>query len=306
MMNWEKIGLIFRPTSKREWMLTHASLPVAVSTRDCFYRVYFSARDGQNRSHVGYVELDIRQPTEILSVSDKPVLTPGPLGRFDDHGVYAASIVEQNGTHFMYYIGWNPGARGPLFYSSIGLAVSDDGGKTFRKTSVAPILARSEHDPCLVTSPFVMIENGIWRMWYVSGFKWEEEKDGLHSYYHIKYAESKDGVEWQRNGLVCIDLQGRERNIARPCVIKEGGVYKMWYSYNKGQGYRIGYAESPDGYKWMRKDAEAGIDISPTGWDSKAMAYPGVFIHEGKKYMLYNGNEYGREGFGLAVESSAI
>jgi hypothetical protein len=206
----------------------------------------------------------------------------------------------------MYYIGWNPGDRKPLFYSSIGLAVSENRGITFKKMFCAPIMARSEFDPCLVTAPCVRIDNGIWRMWYVSGFKWEEKGGRLQSYYHIKYAESKDGVHWVRNGLVCIDLKEGETNIARPCVLKENGTYKMWYSYDAGHEYRIGYAESPDGYAWTRLDNEAGIDVSLSGWDSKALAYPWVFSHEGRKYMLYNGNEFGKEGFGLAVEDHEV
>ena len=300
-MKWNKIGLIFSPSGQYPWMLTHAALPVAIPLGGDIYRVYFSSRDEQNRSHVGYVEFDIRSPKDTLHISNEPVLVPGPLGHFDDHGVYAASIVGRDQKLSMYYIGWSPGVRAPLFYSSIGLAVSEDGGESFNKISPSPIIARSEFDPCLVTSPCVMIENEIWRMWYVSGIKWEESDSSLHSYYHIKYAESKDGVHWERSGLVCIDLRPGEWNIARPCVLKEDGIYKMWYSYNAGQGYRIGYAESYDGQAWTRRDKEAGIDVSRSGWDSKALAYPWVFDHEGKKYMLYNGNDFGKEGFGLAV-----
>jgi predicted GH43/DUF377 family glycosyl hydrolase len=299
-MNWSKQGLVFSPSGQHAWMQTHASLAVPLKLDGDFYRIYFASRDTQNRSHVGYVELNIKKPAEIRYISPLPVLAPGPLGHFDDHGVYAASIVEYQEKLFMYYIGWNPGARRPLFYSSIGLAVSEDYGKSFRKSFSVPILTRSEFDPCLVTSPYVLRDGDKWRMWYVSGFKWEEVDDELHSYYHIKYAESKDGVEWERNGLVCIDLRAGERNIARPCVIKEDGMYKMWYSYNLGDGYRAGFADSTDGYVWTRRDEEAGIDVSESGWDSEAIDYPWVFIHEGRKYMLYNGNGFGRDGFGIA------
>ena len=282
-------------------MLTHASAPVAVRIGEYVYRVYFSARDDRNRSHVGYVELDIRRPAEVLSVSTQPVLAPGPLGLFDDHGVYASSIVKRGEKLLMYYIGWNPGVRGALFYSSIGLAVSHDGGNTFQKHSVAPIMARSEYDPCLVTAPFVMVDDGRWRMWYVSGFKWEEDESGLHSFYHVKYAESADGISWERGGRVAIDLRPGERNIGRPCVVKESGRYRMWYSYSGDAGYRIGYAESADGYNWTRLDKQAGIEVSESGWDSQALAYPWVMRHEGRGYMFYNGAGFGRDGFGLAV-----
>jgi hypothetical protein len=284
-------------------MQTHASLPVALRLGGNIYRVYFASRSEKNHSHIGYVEFDITSPKEILYLSSEPVMAPGPLGYFDDHGVYAASLVLHEQKLFMYYIGWNPGVRSPLFYASIGLAISEDRGRTFHKMFSAPIMARSEFDPCLVTSPCVILDNGIWRMWYVSGFKWEEKNGSLYSYYHIKYAESKDGILWERNGLVCIELLSGERNIARPCVVKHNNTYEMWYSYNAGQGYKIGYAESSDGYVWNRKDAEAGIDLSESGWDSKTLAYPWVFSHEERKYLLYNGNEFGREGFGLAVET---
>jgi hypothetical protein len=299
-MKWQKLGLVFGATGEREWMRSHASAPLALSLGGDRYRVYFATRDDCNRSHIGFVEFDLNNPQEIFNVAREPVLAPGPLGHFDDHGVFASSIIAHEKRLLLYYIGFCPGVRRPLYYASIGLAQSDDGGRSFRKPFAAPIMSRSEYDPCLVTGPSVMLDNGIWRMWYVSGFKWLEEAGELHSYYHIKYAESEDGMQWQRNGVVCIDLRPGERNISRPCVVKEGDGYRMWYSYNVGQGYRIGYAESPDGYVWIRRDDEAGIEVSDAGWDSKALAYPYVINHQGTKYMFYNGNEFGKDGFGLA------
>lgn len=284
-------------------MRTHAANPVALHLEGDRYRIYFATRDGEQRSHVGAIEFNLSAPHKSLQVVDEPVLAPGPLGSFDDHGVYAASIVEREKDIYMYYIGWNPGLPAPLFYTSIGLAVSHDGGRRFEKLSKAPILARSEFDPWMVSAPFVMLEDERWRMWYISGLKWEKIDGQLVSYYHIKYAESANGIRWEREGLICLDLREGERNIARPCVIKDEGLYKAWYSYNVDAGYRIGYAESPDGYRWTRLDDRAGIEPSVSGWDSKALAYPWVFIHEGRKYMLYNGNDFGKEGIGLAVEA---
>ena len=301
-MKWHKLGLIFKPDKKMYWQQSHAALPFAVHLRGDIFRIYYSSRDKGNRSHVGYVEIDIKEPQKLLFITKEPILKPGPLGCFDDYGVYASSIVDYQGKKYMYYIGWNPGKVKPLFYSSIGLAISIDGGVTFKKFSTVPIFARSEYDPCLVTSPFVMIEKRIWRMWYISGYQWEWKNHQARSYYHVKYAESEDGINWQRKGVICIDHSSREeKNIARPCVIKEGDSYKMWYSFDKGKGYRIGYAESKVGKKWKRKDEEAGINISKSGWDSQATAYPFVFTHKGKKYILYCGNKHGKDGFGLAV-----
>jgi hypothetical protein len=63
----------------------------------------------------------------------------------------------------------------------------------------------------------------------------------------------------------------------------------------------IGYADSKDGLEWGRKDDLAVVDISNAGWDSEMVEYPFVFDHKGNRYMLYNGNEYGKTGFGLAI-----
>jgi hypothetical protein len=139
-------------------------------------------------------------------------------------------------------------------------------------------------------------------MWYVSAVKWTLENGMPKHYYHIRYAESSDGVHWRRDGTVCIDFASADEHaFARPCVLKDGdGCYRMWYSY-RGERYRIGYAESADGIVWQRRDDCAGIEPSAAGWDAEMIEYPAVFDAAGRRYMLYNGNGYGRTGIGLAV-----
>jgi len=133
----------------------------------------------------------------------------------------------------------------------------------------------------------------------VSGVGWRHRDQPR---YNIKYATSKDGKVWDRKGHVCIDFASDEEDaLARPYVLKDGDVYKMWFSH-KGLAYRLGYAESEDGLNWIRNDAFAGITVSESGWDSEMIEYAAVFSCDGRKYMLYNGNNYGYEGIGLAVE----
>ena len=74
------------------------------------------------------------------------------------------------------------------------------------------------------------------------------------------------------------------------------------YRSDVNASYRIGYAESTDGLDWTRKDEATGIDRSPAGWDSEMMAYPYVVIHQNKRYLFYNGNGFGKSGFGYAVQ----
>ncbi len=296
---WIKKGLIFAPEENSDWLFSHAALPVVDRIGDS-YRVYVSSRDKQGRAQVGYFDIDLEKPEKILRVSEKPVIGLGSLGAFDDNGVTTSWIVNHGQKKYHYYSGWSLGVTVP-FYFYVGLAISEDGGETYQRASPAPILERNDIDPYLTASPCVLVEDGRWRMWYASGTGWKMKDDQPQHYYHIKYAESADGIHWKREGVVCIDYQSpKEYAIARPCVIKEGGIYKMWYSY-RGTSYRIGYAESVDGLEWAREDRESGIDVSESGWDSEMIEYPYVFDHEGMRYMLYNGNGYGKTGIGLAV-----
>jgi hypothetical protein len=84
--------------------------------------------------------------------------------------------------------------------------------------------------------------------------------------------------------------------------MKDRDGYHMWFSYRSGTGlkYRIGYAHSHDSIIWERK-SNSGIDVSISGWDSEMICYPFVFDFKGNRYMLYNGNDFGKTGFGLAI-----
>lgn len=302
-MSWNKLGLIFEPPTDLSWMHTHSAVPCALHLHADVYRIYFTGRDRANRAHVGWFEMDIQDPRSTLAVSRDAVLAPGPLGSFDEHGAMTSWLVPDQDRLLLYYTGWARGLSVP-FVNSIGLAASHDGGRTFAKNSEGPILGRDRVDPYFVANPCVLKEADGWKMWYLSCLRWCLEDGKPKHYYHLRYASSGDGVNWRREGKVCIDFASpSEYAISRPCVLKENGVYRMWYSY-RGDRYRIGYAESLDGIQWRRLDAEAGIDISASGWDSEMVEYAFVFKHQGRHYMLYNGNDYGRTGIGLAVKDA--
>lgn len=298
-MKWIKKGLIFVPSGKIEWMRTHAALPFTDKLENNVYRIYFSTRDSQNRAHLGFIETDINDPKKILHVSEKPVLAPGELGMFDDSGTMASSLVNYKGKKYLYYTGWNLGITVP-FRWSIGLAISHDGGKTFVKYSRSPIMDRNAVDPLFVGSPTVIIDDGLWKMWYISSMKWVRIDNKLHAPYFIKYAESENGIDWERKDVTCIDLRQDEVGIGRASILKENDIYQMWYSVFTKQ-YKIGYAVSRDGVHWDRKDGLVGIDTSEEGWDSQSIEYSYVLDHDGTMHMFYNGNDYGKSGFGHAI-----
>ena len=76
----------------------------------------------------------------------------------------------------------------------------------------------------------------------------------------------------------------------------------MFYSIRiKHKGYRLGYAESIDGIKWIRKDNEMNLDVSKDDFDNEMICYSSVIEINGKLVMFYNGNGFGKTGFGYAL-----
>jgi hypothetical protein len=309
-VKWVKRGLIFEPTAEFDWnKRAYASVPTVYKVSENILRIYYTARDMENKTNISYIEVEADNPKNILYTHEKSVLNFGKLGMFDDCGTMVSHVIDVNNEVWMYYIGWN--VRNTIAYhNSIGLAISKDGGITFKKFSEGPLFDRTYKEPYFNAAPFVLKEDNIWKMWYLSNTDWVEYKGKSEPFYHIKYAESNNGIDWKREGKVAIDYKDKnECGIVRACVLKDNGIYKMWYAHrslqnyrtDKNNSYRIGYAESNNGINWNRKDKEVGIDVSESGWDSEMIEYPFVYDHNGKRYMIYNGNTFGKTGFGYAV-----
>jgi len=297
-MRWRKLGHVYAPDGSKPWMCSHAANPVAEPIAGDRFRIYFSARDGENRSSISFIEIDLNEPSRILAEADEPVLAPGDLAMFDDSGCSIGCMLAVAEKRYLYYMGWHLTVRVP-WQNALGLAVSDAPGQPFKRISRFPIVPLDEGDPYTISYPWVIRDNGVFRMWYGSNVEWgPRQRDMRHL---IKYAESPDGIQWIRNGLVALDFNApAEYAMCKPCVLKSGGTYEMWFC-SRGERYRIRYAQSPDGIRWTRLDAHAGIDVSASGWDSDMIEYPCVFEHGRRRYLLYAGNGYGRTGFGLAV-----
>ena len=255
-MKWIKKGLIYEPNTSFEWNSKgYASVPTVYKISEDILRIYFTARDINNKTNISYIEVEADDPSNILYIHEKSVLSLGKIGMFDDCGAMVSHVIDVNNEVWMYYIGWN--VRNTISYhNSIGLAISKDGGMTFEKFSEGPLFDRTYKEPYFNAAPFVLKENGIWKMWYLSNTDWVEYEGKSEPFYHIKYAESENGIDWKREGKVAIDYKDEnECGIVRACVLKDSDTYKMWYAHrnlqnyrtNKNSSYRIGYAESSDG-----------------------------------------------------------
>ena len=306
-MYWKKLGHIFCANGNSSWLHSHAMIPIAEQIDGSIFRIYFSSRDIQNRGHGAFVEIDLRDHTKILRISSNPVLVPGSLGCFDDSGALPNSIVRVGRRKLLYYTGINLGVTVKI-RNSIGLAEWNEDTQCFERCYSGPIIDRTKEFPHFVATPEVMYENGIYRAWFTSCTEWRIEGGVPKHFYRLEYAESLDGINWLREGKIAIDYQDRlEYAMGVPRVVKDGGLYKMWFCARgtvAAPSYRIYYADSIDGVVWNRKTDSEVLSVSSHGWDSEMVCYPYIFDYRGERYMLYNGNDYGRTGFGLAVWSN--
>lgn len=304
-MVWNKLGLVYVPTGKQDWIHSHAFIPTSTMLTAERLRVYAAFLDANKVGRIGFIDLDASNPLRILGVSEFPALDIGEPGTFDDNGVAPLCVLEHEGRILMYYLGFQLGVK-VRYTMFAGLAVSADGGHTFQRHSRVPVLDRSDRELFVRSAAYVHHHNDRWRMWYVAGDRWIEVHGKQVPTYNLRYLESPDGVTWGKEGTVCLDLHGQDEfGFGRPFVIQKDGRYNMWYSIRTiSKGYRIGYAESQDGLNWVRKDSEVGIDVSETGWDSQMICFACVQETKYGTYMFYNGNNFGETGFGVAVLKS--
>lgn len=299
-MRWSKLGQLYNPQSIHPKLASHAANPLAVMLAGDVYRIFYSGRDLQNRSSIGFVDVDIVK-REVVHICAEPVFEYGPENSFYSHGVSIGNCYEVDGRRYILFMGWQcpPGAHwrgdiGRLMLRS-DFSVCLDSDTPFMTTDVS--------DPVSLSYPWVLRDrDGSYRMWYGSTVTWDfGNGEMLHV---INHAISTDGHQWQRLGLAVPYALGHAQAFSHPTVaVNESGEYHMWFSYRGGTGqkYRIGYACSQDCEKWELRLSEVGLDVSSSGWDSEMIEYPFVFDHKGHRFMLYNGNGYGHTGFGLAM-----
>jgi len=299
-MKWEKLGRLYKPEVRHPKLLTHAANPLAMLIENDLYRVYYSGRDINNRSSVGYIDIDLHS-REVVYVHNKPVFSHGDKDTFYSHGVSIGNSYESNGTKYILFMGWQcqPGEH---WMGEIGrLKVNKDMSLSLDLEKA--YITTDDTDPVSLSYPWVLKElDGSYVMWYGSTRTWDAGNgEMLHV---INKAISRDGHSWKKCGLELPFSIDVAQAFSRPTVVGNANDgYRMWFSYRSGMGdkYKIGYASNNNKNEWILDLNNSGITCSKDGWDSEMIEYPFVFKHKEKLYMLYNGNEYGKTGIGLAV-----
>ncbi|HEA3084661.1 MULTISPECIES: hypothetical protein [Aeromonas] len=298
---WKKLGLLYSPLKKKRHpkLISHATNPLAVHLYNDVFRVYYSGRDGKNRSSVGAVDIDIVRQI-IITDHQEPFFQHGPKGSFYEDGVSIGNCYTVGARRYILFMGWqNPADshwRGDIGQLTI---MQDD---SLQLTQTQPLFTADAVDPVSVSYPWVMQTGPAhYDMWYGSTLNWcAENGEMVHV---INHAHSGNGIDWEKTGLAVPYRLNYAQAFSRPTVIENDNQYlDMWFSYRCGTGrkYRIGYAHN-NGSGWKLDLENSGIDVSESGWDSEMIEYPFVFKHKDRFYMLYNGNGYGQTGFGLAV-----
>jgi hypothetical protein len=315
-MKLTKRGRIFDPTHHTlpNGCVQFAQSPQALVFED-FVRIYFSTRavdeaNGKYLSHVAFVDMR-KNLREVIRVSDKTVIPLGGLGCFDEHGIFPMNVLRHGDRIYGYTCGWSRRVSVSVD-TGIGLAVSRDDGLTFQRIGEGPLLGASLHEPCLVGDGFVKVIGGSFHMWYIFGTGWQRLAPGAAAErtYKIGHAVSTDGVQWVKEEArqIIADRLGADESQALPTVVEIGGRHHMFFCYREsfdfrktqGRGYRIGHAWSDDLSHWTRDDDCALPEAGPGEWDCEMQCYPHAFECDGRFFLLYNGNAFGRHGFGLA------
>lgn len=299
---WRKLGLLFCPSGEKRHpkLLTHAANPLPVHVKDDVYRVFFSGRDAQNRSSVGAVDIDLAK-RQVLYEHPAPFFEHGAPGSFYADGVSIGNCYESARGRFMLFMGWSSPPDGH-WWGQIGRLRVDEQLQLSLDGQGEPFMKLDARDPISLSYPWVEREGpSQLRMWYGSTLQWDAgNREMIHL---IRQATSIDGEQWHKLDADLPHRLGQAQAFSRPTVVRDEEGHHMWFSYRSGSGqtYRIGYAHSQDGREWRLALEHAGIDVSADGWDAEMIEYPFVLEHDGQRYMFYNGNGYGRTGFGLAV-----
>ncbi len=315
-MKWLKKGLVFNPSN---YNLPNGCKEFAQSPQtlvfDDFVRVYFSTRKkdtatGKYLSFIAFADFD-KDLKKVVNISSENVIELGELGTFDEHGIFPINILRHEDKIFAYTCGWSRRVSVSV-ETSTGLAQSFDNGITFKKIGAGPVLTSSLLEPFLVGDSFVKVYDGVFHMWYIFGQRWKQPTgtEPPARVYKIAHATSSDGINWKKEEgkQIIEDLLNEDECQALPTITKIGSIYHMYFCFrqstdfraNAARGYRLGYAWSDDLKNWKRDDGNSGIEFSTSGWDSEMMCYPHIFQAWGKVYLLYNGNEFGKFGFGVA------
>jgi|688.fasta_scaffold264564_2 hypothetical protein len=299
-MTWDKKGLIWNSELQGD-LGSHSMIPTPIFVdNNRLIRIYYSIRDKEGKARPFFIEVESENPFNVVTKPQGPLLELGLPGTFDANGAAVCSVIQTpEGLIYMYYVGFEipTDIRYRMF---TGLAISTDGGLTFKKHSQTPILDRSNAELYFRCGPYVFIEDGIYKMYYVAGSSWIEVKNEITPQYSLKYVESSDGISWSTEGLEILTPNGDSYAYGRPWLYEVDGLKYIVISTRKKstksyeiENFRIDERKS-------LTQIECQLPLGTGGNDNEMIAYASVLKYKQKSYCFFNGNGFGRNGINLA------
>lgn len=295
---WEKRGLVFAPPGTG-LMRSHAMVPTPLVLPDRI-RVYFAACDAESRGRIFHVDLDRDDPRRILERGQAPALDLGPPGAFDADGVNPSQILTSEDRLILCYIGWQRISDEVPYTLFAGLAESVDGGLSFHRQGSGQILHAAPGERFFRTAPFMFPAPGGWDMLYIGGGAFFDGAAGKRiPTYSLCHTASADGRRWDaapRPALLRPDPARGEIGFGRPVLWQEGDEMTLLVSLRTREGYTQLQAR-PDagGLRW-----DSVLDGAAGEWESLMTGFAAPCRAGEWEYLFYNGNQFGRHGFGVA------
>jgi len=285
-----------------------------------FFRVFFSTRlkartiIDDTVSEIHFVDFN-QNFSEVIGFSTSPVINLGEKGGYDEHGIFPFHVRRFQNRLYGFISGWSRRVSVDVD-TSIGISESTNQGVTFERIGPGPIISSNFFDPFLVGDPWIMEQNKEYKMYYISGTKWERfevDGDSPQRTYKIRLATSTNLLDWYpQKGEIIESILGPNESQALPTVFEFKGLSIMAFCFrqssdfrtNPKRSYKLGFAYSLDSIKWTRNDDLLEISSHSSQWDQAMSCYPNINLVDGKVILLYNGNAFGKHGFGLAVSQA--
>lgn len=295
-MKFEKIAFIKTPVGYSDWITSHMMCPTPYIT-DQNIRIYCGFLDEFGISRIGWIEIDIHNPENILKVSKKPTLDIGRPGTFDDNGVVPSCMIDISGQKYLYYFGFQLVEK--VRYLMFG-NVATEGKRLYEY----PIFNRDRNSLFVKSAPFVFKYNNasFYECFYTSSNEFITINNKIIPKYNIRksFIFNYDYPDVQ--STIVVDFKDdKEFGIGRPYVIEHNNkVYLFYSTRSTDKKYSIGYSITDRWNKFNRYDDNLEILNKDNGSCNNDISYPAVIKINNSYYMFYNEGCFGKDGIAVA------
>lgn len=240
------------------------------------------------------------QPQTWVRDTNRPVISLGDSGEFDDTHLFAPCVARLDGTYYLWYSGSTGSVAERVF--DLGLATSPD-GRSFQKDAANPVYQFGDGKNSVLTATLlrnpdgsVLRESGKLRMWFsATNFS---DGTGDHALYET---QSSEGMNWDPPSDPLLE------GVYAPTILKEDELYRMWYTDVSHDPWALRTASSSDGRYWK---VHLEVLLEPeAAWEKSRLFYPTV-LKVDDVYLIWYGSYWSARpnttAIGLAVSVDGL